>query len=184
MVDGHYLVNVFQSLHALIRQRLTQRVVDVLRKDGIEGIVDEGRFARARNTRHADERSQWEIDRDVFQVVAFRPHNAQHLSVTFAAHRGNGYTPLPIEVFCGEGLAFEHLGRCTLKHHFAAFATCAGTDVHHVVGGQHHVLVVLHHDHRVAGIAQLFERMDQSYIVSLVKPDRGFVENIEHIHQL
>ena len=43
---------------------------------------------------------------------------------------------------------------------------------------------MFHHDHRVAGIAQLFERVDQSHIVSLVKTDRGFVENIEHIHQL
>ena len=132
-------------------------MVDVLRKDGIKGIVDKSRFARSRNARHADERSQWEIDRDVFQVVAFRPYDAQHLSVAFAAHRGNGYAPLSIEVFCREGFAFEHLGRCALKHHFAAFATGAGTDVHHVVGGQHHVLVVFHHDHRVAGIAQLFE---------------------------
>ena len=119
-----------------------------------------------------------------FRLLTFRPYDAQHLSVAFAAHGGNGNTPFSVKVFCGEGLAFEHLGRCTLKHHFAAFATGARTDVHHIVGGQHHVLVVFHHDHRVAGITQLFERVDQSHIVSLVKTDRRFVENIEHIHQL
>ena len=43
---------------------------------------------------------------------------------------------------------------------------------------------MFHHDHRVARITQLFERVDQSHIVSLVKSDRRFVENIEHIHQL
>ena len=59
----------------------------------------------------------------------------------------------------------------------------AGPDVEHVVGGADGVLVVLHHDHGIAEIAQPLERFQQPRIVALVQPDRRLVEHVEHARE-
>ena len=97
---------------------------------------------------------------------------------------GNGNAARTVQVIGGECFALEHLRRRALEHHFPTLSSGAGTDVHHIIGGHHHVFVVLHHNHRVAGVAELFERANQSHIVALMETNRGFVENIEHIDQL
>ena len=74
--------------------------------------------------------------------------------------------------------------RCALKHHLAAQPSGARPHVDHIVGAEHHVLVVLYDHHRVAHVAQLLERLDEAYVVALVQPDAGLVEYVEHIHQL
>ncbi len=64
----------------------------------------------------------------------------------------------------------------------AVFAR-AGAEVDEVVGGAHRLLVVLDHDHRVAEIAQPLQRGDQLRVVTLVQPDRGLVEDVQHADQ-
>jgi len=59
----------------------------------------------------------------------------------------------------------------------------AGAQVDHVVGGADGPLVVLHHDHGVAEVAQALERADQLRVVALVQADRGLVEDVEHTHE-
>ena len=78
----------------------------------------------------------------------------------------------------------HHLVDGALKHHLAASSPCLGTDVHHVVGREHHVFVVLHHNHRVADVAQLFQTGDEALVVALVQADARLVEDIEHVDEL
>src|SRR5579872_5102517 len=59
----------------------------------------------------------------------------------------------------------------------------AGTHLDNVVGCTDGVLVVLHHDDRVADVAQAFERRDHLHVVFGVQADARFVEHIEHAHQ-
>ena len=47
LVHCHHLVDVFQTFHLVIRQRFAERVVDVLRKKWLQGVVDESRFSRS-----------------------------------------------------------------------------------------------------------------------------------------
>ncbi len=56
----------------------------------------------------------------------------------------------------------------------------AGADVDHVVGREDRVLVVLHHDHRVADVAQVLERLEQPGVVALMQADGGLVQHVEH----
>ena len=42
---------------------------------------------------------------------------------------------------------------------------------------------MLDNDNSVADIAQALERLDQTLVVTLVKADRGLVQNIEHAHK-
>ena len=59
-----------------------------------------------------------------------------------------------------------------------------GPHVDEVVGGAHHLLVVLDDEHGVAEVAQLLERRDQLVVVALVEPDRRLVEDVEHADEL
>jgi hypothetical protein len=43
---------------------------------------------------------------------------------------------------------------------------------------------VLDHDHGVAEVPQVDQRLDQAPVVALVEPDRGLVQDVEHAHQL
>ena len=78
----------------------------------------------------------------------------------------------------------EHVLNGALEHHFAAAATSLGADVDDVVGGEHHVFVVLDDNDGVADVAQLLETGDEFVVVALMKTDAGFVEDIEHVDEL
>ena len=158
-------------------------MIDVLREQGLEGVVDECGFARTRHTRHTNESAEGEGGSDIAQVVAFGSDEAELFAVAFAT-LGDGNEMIAIQIACSEGVALEHLRRCALKHHFSSASSSFGTDVYHVVGSEHHIFVVLHHDHGVAGVAQLSERLDETDVVALVKTDRRFIEDVEHIDQL
>ena len=85
------------------------------------------------------------------------------------------------EILAGQALGRgQDLGRRAFGHHQAAVDAGAGAHVDHVVGLADRVLVVLDHDHRVAEVAQVLERLEQAVVVALVEPDRGLVEHVEH----
>ncbi len=60
----------------------------------------------------------------------------------------------------------------------------AWTDVDHVVGGQDCLLVMFHHNHRIADVAQILQCPDQPHVVVVMQPDAGFIEDVQHPHQL
>ena len=76
------------------------------------------------------------------------------------------------------------MGWRALEHHLAAFPSGTRADVHDVVGTEHHVLIVLHHDDGIAQVTQVFQRFDQALVVALVEADARLVEDIQHIDQL
>ena len=69
------------------------------------------------------------------------------------------------------------------KQHFAAQPSRLRTDVHDIIRLAHHLLIVLHHYHRVPHVAQLFQRPNQPLVVALMKPDARLIEDIQHVHQ-
>ena len=71
-----------------------------------------------------------------------------------------------------------------MRHQRAAMAARAGTKIDHVVGAADRLFIVLDHEHRVAEIAQLFERVQQAVVVAMVQSDRRLVEHVEHAPQL
>ena len=70
-----------------------------------------------------------------------------------------------------------------LRDDLAAVDARAGAEVDHVVGMADGVLVMLHHDHRVAEIAQALERFQQPVVVALVEADAGLIQHVEHAGQ-
>jgi hypothetical protein len=56
----------------------------------------------------------------------------------------------------------------------------ARSHVDHVVGHADHVLVVLDDDYRVAEVAQVFQRGDQTVVVALMQADRRLIQHVHH----
>ncbi len=81
-------------------------------------------------------------------------------------------------------VGFQHLLGRTLEYHLTTFASGLRTDIDDIVGRQHHILVVLHHDDRITQVAQFLQRTDQALVVPLVQTNRRFVEDIQHVDQL
>ena len=76
------------------------------------------------------------------------------------------------------------LFRSAGKDHFTAMATCAGTDVHQIVGAEHGVFIVFDHDDGIANVTQFLPRFDQSVIVTLMQSNAGLIQDIEYAGEL
>ncbi|MNO53491.1 hypothetical protein D3C76_439390 [compost metagenome] len=57
-----------------------------------------------------------------------------------------------------------------------------GAYVQHMIGEANGVLVVLHHYHGVAEVAQVSEGLEQPFVVPLVQADAGFIQHIHDPH--
>ena len=184
LVYVDHLVYVFQALNAVVGQGVLQRTVESLGKDGLQGFVDQGRFAAARHAGNANEGTQGKAYIDVLQVVAPRTVQAESVPVARAPYGRHLYSPFAIEVLRGERVRAQHFAGRAGKDHFAPQASGLGSHVHHVVGSQHHVPVMLHHDDCIADVAQFLQGMYQAFVVALVQADAGLVQDIEHVDQL
>jgi len=163
------------------RERAVELAGDAFEED----IVDQGALAGTGNSGDADQPPQWQLDIDFLEVVLGCTPYDDAIPVThgpFSRHR-NG-TPAR-QVGAGKGVfdAAQRLGR-SARHHPAAVAAGARTEIDHPVRLANRLLVVLHHDDGVAQVAHPLESVQESPVVPLVETDRGLVENVEHAHQL
>ena len=62
---------------------------------------------------------------------------------------------------------------------------CTGsrTDLDNVIGAADRIDIVLDDDDRIADIAQLLQRLDDTHAVSGMQPDTRLVQYIQHPHQ-
>ena len=132
-------------------------MVEMLAQDRLQGPVDERRFATSRHAGHANKGSQRERSRDMLQVISAGTDDLQELPVARPACFRHGYFRLTVQISRCQGIGLQHFGRCSGKDHFAAQPSCPRTHIDDIIGIQHHVFIVFHHNHRVAQVAQLFQ---------------------------
>ena len=159
-------------------------MVKGLAQVGFQGLADEGGFPAARDPGHAGEGIERQFEIHVLQVVAAGVLQAKEFPVARAPPGRKGDLPDSVQVVGRDGLLFQEFLDGTLGHDPSSFDTGARSHVHDIVRCPHHVLVVFHHDDRVAQVSQLFERGNQFLVVPLVEPDTGFVQNVEYAHEL
>eukprot|EP00095_Tigriopus_kingsejongensis_P002961 maker-scaffold3528_size8314-snap-gene-0.6 protein:Tk02961 transcript:maker-scaffold3528_size8314-snap-gene-0.6-mRNA-1 annotation:"hypothetical protein" len=105
---------------------------------------------------------------------------------TALAARTNPGSP-SVENVRAQGLAGRgflnrhHFGRRALRDEVSAFLSARGTEVDEVIADRNDIEIVLHHDQRVAGIAQTHEDFEQNLHVLIMKPGRRFIEQIEGV---
>ena len=184
LVDDHELVDVFHALDRVVGQRLVVGAVERPRKDRAQRLVDERRLPRAAHARHADQLPERKLRRDMLEVVAAGPAQRDPLARARAQRRGDLDPPPSGEVVGRDGVGVQDIVEGSLRHDMASATPRLRAHVDDPVRGAHHLLVVLHDDHRVPGVAQLLKAADQAPVVALVQPDRGLVEDVEHVDKL
>ncbi len=56
---------------------------------------------------------------------------------------------------------------------------CTRADIHNIIRGTHGILVMFHHNQRIAQVPHFLHRANELVIVPLMQADGGFVQ---HIH--
>jgi len=106
------------------------------------------------------------------------------MAVLRSALRREGNCEFACQVLPGDRPSSpRHLVERPLDDDLAALHAGTGTEVHDGVGGPHGVLVVLDHDHGVAQVAQVAQRLQQLVIVARMQPDAWLVEDVQHADQ-
>ena len=147
-------------------------------------VLDQTRFARARDTGHADQALQREFDGDVLQVVlthAFQNHARR--AVGDHALKAHAHLFATTQIRAGHGVGQAQVIGRAVKHNLPAFFAGAGAHVDHAVGRQHHRRVVLHHHQGIARIAQAVHGFGDAAHVARVQADAGLVQHKQGVDQ-
>ena len=83
----------------------------------------------------------------------------------------------------GSGRALD-LGGRSLRHQLSAQPSRARAQIDHIIGALNGIGIVLHHQHRVAQIAQMRQRIQQPVVVARMQADGRLIEHIQHAAQL
>ena len=180
----HDLVYILDTLQRIVRQRIFERTIELLAEYRLQSLVYERRFAAAAHTRHTDELAQGEVYRHILKVVASRASQHKLSAVAFAQDLRNLYLPYSSQIIGCHGVSLHQVFRRTGEYHITAVSTRLRAHVNDIIRRHHHVLVVLHDYHRIAYIAKVFQRFNQSVVVSLMQADARFIQYIKHIDKL
>ena len=102
LVDFYELVDVFDSDNVRIRQRMHLGIVELVLQYRHQCLVYERGFAAAADSADTDKDTQREVYVNVFQVVARRATDSEHLSVPFSADSRHFDTPLSGKIIQGQ----------------------------------------------------------------------------------
>ena len=150
----------------------------------VENVVDERALARARGPTDADEDPQGNFDIEVAEVVGAGTSNVQVAAVERAALNRHVNALAAREKLAGQGVwILQYLANGPLGSDAATVHARAGAKLDDVIGRPNGLLVVLHHNDRVADIAQAAERLNHLDVVFGMEANRRLVEHVEHAHQ-
>jgi hypothetical protein len=121
---------------------------------------------------------------DVLQVVLTGAQDAQLLHTGPAARGRHRNREFVAQVTRRQGprILQQSFARTGIDHPAALFAG-AESHVHDRVRNANHVGIVLHHDHRVALIAQLLEDGNQPFVVSRMQAHRRLVQHVQRVDE-
>ena len=178
----------------VVGSRCFLRAVKIASQSGPQNVVDQSRFPASGDAGHTDESAEGKVRVDILEVVLAGAGHAQPSichpgdqcarSEWLVSFGRNADAQLSAEVTTGQRLRRgSDLVECALGDDLSAERTRAGTDVDDVVGRRNGVVIVLDDEHRVAEVAQAFERGNEALVVALVQPDTRLVQNVEHAGQ-
>jgi hypothetical protein len=128
------------------------------------------------------ERAERKADGDRFQIVPARIHHPHHAILLHRPTQHRHFDALAAgEIIASQGLGIcGNLERRSFRDHASAIDPSRWTHVDQVVGRADRLLIVLHHQHGVAQVAQPPQRAEQPFVIPLVQSDRRFVQHIQH----
>ena len=118
------------------------------------------------------------------RLLASRAAQHQLLAARRAPPRRHRNRNLPGEIAPGQRVGIGlNLRQNSLGQQLAAKLARARPQIEQMIGRAQHIRIVLHHQDRVAQVAQLFQNVNQPRRVARVQPDRRLVQHVERAHQ-
>ena len=184
LVYIHHLIYILQSLDTAILQGVLKRTVKLLRKDGLKRFINQCGLSAARYSRYTNQFAERELHIHIFQVIASCTAQPQAMAVALAPFGRHFNGTFAVQIPGSQRMRPQHLLRSASKYHLTPQPACLGAHIYNVIGGKHHVFIMLHHNHGITHIAQLLQRMDKPQIIALVQSNARLIQYIQHVHQL
>ncbi len=144
-----------------------------------EGVENQGAFPRATHPGDAAEGAQRDFQVDPLEVMGGRTaQNEPADRLGTAGRKGNPAATGKKRACQGVFLGGDFL-RGALGNQFPAVGPGAGTKFDQVIRTAERLLVVFHHQKRVAEIAEVAEEIEEPGVVDGVKTDAGLVEDVK-----
>ena len=89
LVNVDHFVALAHTFHTGMLAGHDARTVEFVGKHRVQNLIDQSGFTGTRNTRHASEYSQWEVDRQILQIV-FAGSNTRNCLVLRTLRRDCG----------------------------------------------------------------------------------------------
>ena len=170
----HFLHGIQPGDAAHLYLVLVVQLIGVYRAE--QHLAGQRALAAAGDAREAVVHAQRNLHREIVQVVALRPLDAD-APLPPAAARRHGDAAAAAEELPRERICLLRNARGLAGiHQLAARSTAARAHIHEVVGGAHHGFLVLHHHQRVAAVGQAAHSGDEAGGVARMEADGGFIE--------
>src|SRR4030042_2447647 len=88
------------------------------------------------------------------------------------------------QVLCSQTPAFKNFTGRSLSTDLAAMPAGIWSQVNNVVGGTYYFFIMFHYNNRITGVAQFFQCVNQSEVVTLMQANARLIENIQYIDKL
>ncbi len=149
LVDVDDLVDLLQPFDGVVLAGQLAGVVELAGHRAVQRLDQEGGLAAARHAGHRGEQAERDIDGDVLEIVLARAFDREAAAAgRLAPLLGRGDLLEAGEILPGEAVRVGHhlVGRA-FGHHRAAMDAGAGAHIHHMIGGEDRLLVMLDHQH-------------------------------------
>ena len=157
--------------------------VEVSRKRLIQNFIDQGTFARTADSRHRSHNAKRHIYIYLFQIVFCCSTDFQPAGrlFTFCRYR-NFATSAQVSTCNWTFILHQHLCR-TNFHQFSTMFAGSRTDIHNTVRCAHGIFIMFNHNQTVTQITKTHQCTKKLIIISLMKSDTRFIQNISDSHQ-
>ena len=162
----------------VVWHRFLERAIEVLREYRLQRFVNKSRLARTADTSNHNKLAKRKLHIHIFQVISPCSVYGKGFAVALAPFGRYCNLSYPVKIIGCNGVLFQHLLWCTLENHLATVHSGTRTNIYYPVGSKHHVFIMLHYNHGVAKVAQLFKRVDKSLVVALVQTYTWLVEYV------
>ncbi len=189
LVHHHHVPDQRVAAQLAERPRRLGRLALRLAESGVEHVLHQRRFSRARDAGDAHQALERNADVDVLQVVLGGAEELQNRGQT-TVFRKTVVCPrfsvgaLPTgEIFRSERFRMLQFIGCAGEDDLAAALARTGAQVHDAVGLEHDLRIVLDHHERISGIPQALHHADDAAHVARVQADRGFVQHEKRVDE-
>src|SRR5713226_8064217 len=104
LVNINDFVKKFNALNSIVRARLSMSTIQGMSQFPVHDVGNEGALARAGNTCNHNKFPEWNIDRNIFEIILARARNSQGPSIAFTTYAWQWNTLAPGWIIAGEGI--------------------------------------------------------------------------------